>query len=140
MTLKALRRNEKNNERMDTKCRKRSSSHSGNYLQSTSHPFSCIPCPIPIIIGKKSFKAIIEEFELGFIKTHSLETLFDKAKRKTSVDIDIQQLMLLDQLYIDARYPGEMGLLPDGKPTIQEVTIFFELAKQIFETTKVVCV
>jgi len=33
-----------------------------------------------------------------------------------------------------------MGLLPDGKPTMQEVAAFYELANQIFETAKVVCV
>ncbi|HAZ03448.1 MAG TPA: hypothetical protein DD458_23930 [Prolixibacteraceae bacterium] len=77
---------------------------------------------------------------MGFIKSHSLETLYDKVKEKTGADVNIQQLILLDQLYIEARYPGEMGLLPDGKPTMQEVAAFYELANQIFETAKVVCV
>ncbi len=30
---------------------------------------------------EKSFKAIVEEFELGFIKTHSLETLYNQVKQ-----------------------------------------------------------
>lgn len=89
---------------------------------------------------EKSLKAIIEEFDLGFIKSHSLESLYNKVKEKTSTDINIQQLMLLDQLYIEARYPGEMGLLPDGKPTIQDVNVFFELAKQMLETAKIACI
>ncbi len=45
------------------------------------------------------------------------------------VKIELDLLILLDQLYIDSRYPGEMGLLPDGKPTVDESTKFFYLAK-----------
>lgn len=89
---------------------------------------------------EKSFKAIIEEFELGFIKSHSLETLYSKVKEKISTDINIPQLILLDQLYIEARYPGEMGLLPDGKPTIQDVAAFYNLAKHVFETAQIACI
>ena len=63
---------------------------------------------------EKSFKAIIEEFELDL-------------------------LILLDQLYIDSRYPGEMGLLPDGKPTVDESTKFFNLAQRIYEEAESAC-
>ncbi len=34
---------------------------------------------------EKGFKAIIEEYDLGFIKTHSLETLFEKVKDKLKI-------------------------------------------------------
>lgn len=88
---------------------------------------------------EKSFKAIIEEFKMGFIKTHSLETLYNIIEEKISIKIDIQQLTLLDQLYIEARYPGEMGLLPDGKPSIIETNKFYELAKSIFRVSKTTC-
>jgi HEPN domain-containing protein len=88
---------------------------------------------------EKSFKAIIEEFDLGFIKTHSLETLYNKVKEKISIEIDTDQLILLDQLYIDARYPGELGLLPDGKPSISEAKVFYNLGKLIFEAAELAC-
>jgi hypothetical protein len=39
----------------------------------------------------------------------------------------------LDQLYIDARYPGELGLLPFGKPTIKESEKFYVLARQVYD-------
>ena len=48
-------------------------------------------------------------------------------------------LVLLDQLYIDARYPGEMGLLPEGKPTISEAKVFFDLGKVVLENAKSSC-
>jgi HEPN domain-containing protein len=88
---------------------------------------------------EKSFKALIEEFELGFIKTHSLEMLYNKVKNIISLEIDTDQLILLDQLYIDARYPGEMGLLPDGKPSIQESKIFLVLSKAIYASSVKIC-
>jgi HEPN domain-containing protein len=88
---------------------------------------------------EKSFKAIIEEFELGFIKSHSLEMLYNKVKGKISTGINSDLLILLDQLYIDARYPGELGLLPDGKPSIKEAEEFYSLGRQIYEAAKSTC-
>jgi HEPN domain-containing protein len=88
---------------------------------------------------EKSYKAIIEEFDLGFVKTHSLEMLNSRIGDKISVDINIDLLILLDQLYIDARYPGEMGLLPNGKPTVSEAQEFYDLGVLIFNAAKSVC-
>ena len=88
---------------------------------------------------EKSFKAIIEEFELGFIKTHSLETLHNIVKEKIQLKFDLDLLIILDQLYIDARYPGELGLLPNGKPSIEECKVFYELARSILKTASLAC-
>lgn len=88
---------------------------------------------------EKSFKAITEEFDLGFLKTHSLEMLYNKVKERVSVEINYNLLVLLDQLYIDSRYPGQFGLLPNGKPSFSEVEAFFNLAGMIFENAKSIC-
>jgi HEPN domain-containing protein len=88
---------------------------------------------------EKSFKAIIEEFELGFIKTPSLEMLYNIVRDKITIESDQDQLIILDQLYIDSRYPGEMGLLPNGKPTLKESKQFFNLAREIVEAAKTAC-
>jgi HEPN domain-containing protein len=88
---------------------------------------------------EKSFKAIIEEFELGLIKSHSLEMLHNKVKEKLSCEISLDLLVLLDQLYIDARYPGELGLLPDGKPSISESIGFYNLGKLLFDAARSAC-
>ena len=48
-------------------------------------------------------------------------------------------LTLLDQLYIDARYPGELGLLPNGKPTAEEAKEFYSLAVQLHDIVKSTC-
>jgi hypothetical protein len=55
-----------------------------------------------------------------------------------SADCDL--LIVLDQLYIDARYPGEFGLLPHGKPSLSEVRIFYDQALQILNIVKETCI
>jgi HEPN domain-containing protein len=88
---------------------------------------------------EKSFKAIIEEFDLGYIKTHSLETLYNKVKGRIMVNIDTEMLIVLDQLYIDSRYPGAFGLLPNGKPSVSEGEKIFRFALDILEAAKSSC-
>jgi len=88
---------------------------------------------------EKAFKAVIEEFDLGFIKTHSLEVLYNIIHDKIMIKSDPDLLIILDQLYIDSRYPGQMGLLPNGKPTLKESKQFFKLAREIIEAAKTVC-
>jgi HEPN domain-containing protein len=88
---------------------------------------------------EKSFKAIIEEFDLGFIRTHSLEMLYNIVKNKVLLDVNIEFIIILDQLYIDSRYPGELGLLPNGKPSLIEANQFNIFAKDIFKAVKSAC-
>jgi hypothetical protein len=68
-----------------------------------------------------------------------LETLFNKVRELISLEIDADMLTLLDQLYIDARYPGELGLLPNGKPTVVEANEFYSIAKQLHESARTAC-
>lgn len=42
-------------------------------------------------------------------------------------------LKKLDELYIDARYPGDLGLLPNGKPSLEDASEFYEFAKMVHE-------
>jgi hypothetical protein len=38
---------------------------------------------------------------------------------------------MLDSLYIEARYPGDMGLLPDGKPSLDDIMKFYNFAQRV---------
>ncbi len=89
---------------------------------------------------EKSFKAIIEEFEIGFVKTHSLERLYSLVEKKITIKINTDVLTILDQLYIDARYPGEIGLLPDGKPSIDDSKELYDFAREIYNATKAITI
>ena len=65
--------------------------------------------------------------------------LYGKIKEKVTSEINTDLLILLDQLYIDARYPGELGLLPDGKPSVSEAREFYNLGLIIFKEAKINC-
>ena len=82
---------------------------------------------------EKSFKALIENESISVPKVHKLETLVSKIKIDLEVNIEI--LETLDLLYIESRYPGDMGLLPYGKPEIKDAEDFYNEAKDIFDKT-----
>jgi hypothetical protein len=39
----------------------------------------------------------------------------------------------LDFLYIDARYPGDLGLLPDGAPLVEDARQFYDFSRTFYE-------
>ena len=80
---------------------------------------------------EKGFKAVLEEHEIEVPRIHSLVTLLGKVEGYVGKDIDINLLQTLDSLYIDARYPGDLGLLPDGKPSREDAKSFYKFAKDI---------
>jgi HEPN domain-containing protein len=45
-------------------------------------------------------------------------------------------IIALDSLYIESRYPGEFGLLPEGKPNQKQAKAFYDFAQNIFEAVK----
>jgi HEPN domain-containing protein len=84
---------------------------------------------------EKSFKAVIEEFELGFIRTHDLVKLYGIVQSHLQFEIDLEMVKKLNELYTGARYPGEFGLLPHGEPTVDNADAFYQFAKAVFEQT-----
>lgn len=86
---------------------------------------------------EKSLKAIVEERNIEIPKIHKLKTLFNISGVELEGD-DSVLVSLLDSLYIEARYPGEMGLLPEGKPSIDESVEFYNFAKRIFDKVKMI--
>ena len=82
---------------------------------------------------EKSLKAVVEEYTLGHIRIHNLGRLFEVIRPKVTLEADVVLVEKLDKLYIDARYPGELGLLPDGKPTQADAQQFYDLAKSVYE-------
>jgi len=80
---------------------------------------------------EKVFKAVLEEHGIDMPKIHNLVTLYGKVESLIGEDLDMSLLKTLDALYIDARYPGELGLLPDGRPTIEDARRFYESSREI---------
>ena len=45
--------------------------------------------------------------------------------------IDEKKLIVLNEVYMDSRYPGDLGLMPDGMPTNEQAKEFIEYANEI---------
>ena len=80
---------------------------------------------------EKCFKALIEEFQIKVNRTHNLEFLYSSIEEFVAIKIDKKILAELDALYIDSRYPGSLGLLPEGKPTLDDAKLFHSTAMEI---------
>ena len=85
---------------------------------------------------EKSLKAIIEENGIVIIKTHNLQTLFLKIEEIIPFSVNELIISELDRLYVDSRYPGDLGLMPHGKPTLEEAEIYFQEALKIKNQTE----
>jgi HEPN domain-containing protein len=81
---------------------------------------------------EKCFKAFLEISTGDVPRIHSTLKLFAMVKDELKCELDTDLLTDLDALYIDARYPGDLGLLPDGKPTLENAHDFYDIAGKIF--------
>jgi len=80
---------------------------------------------------EKSLKAIMENASISVPKVHKLQTLLNKIN--VELEVNYEMLETLDLLYIESRYPGDMGLLPHGKPALKDAEEFYKTAQSIFE-------
>ncbi len=80
---------------------------------------------------EKSLKASLENSSKDVPKVHKLQNLI--AKVDFNIDVNDEIIMILDELYIESRYPGDMGLLPNGKPRVGDAKEFYAFASPLFE-------
>jgi HEPN domain-containing protein len=80
---------------------------------------------------EKSLKAILENEENRIPKVHKLQNLINRVN--IDIDFDEHVIEVLDELYIESRYPGDLGLLPEGKPSLDNAESFYDTAQYIFE-------
>lgn len=81
---------------------------------------------------EKVFKALMEEHNIEMQKIRNVVTLYGKVQTFLTDDVDLPLLQTLDSLYIEARYPGELGLLPNGRPTLDDAQGFYRFALTVF--------
>ncbi|AEI14080.1 HEPN domain protein [Flexistipes sinusarabici DSM 4947] len=81
---------------------------------------------------EKSFKAIIESKFDNVPKIHSLNRLYKIVSGFLAVN-NFVEINKLDKLYIESRYPVDFGLLPDGKPSLDDAKRFYDFAADVFE-------
>jgi len=83
---------------------------------------------------EKALKAVIEEVHSDVVRTHSLTRLYGLVKGHYHVIIENMDILdRLEAAYIAARYPGDIGLLPYGKPTPEDAMAFYRFAQQVFQ-------
>ena len=66
-------------------------------------------------------------------KEHSTIKLYGLVKDTLKTDIDYDLLTDMDDLYINSRYPSDFGLMPQGKPTLENAKEFYEFALKVYE-------
>lgn len=72
---------------------------------------------------EKCLKSVIENQDKPFLKSHDLIRLNEIAEVPLSAE-ETELFEIINEVYIDSRYPGDTGLLPQGKPTIKEIGQF----------------
>jgi len=85
---------------------------------------------------EKSFKAILELNNEKIPKTHNLILLKDRIEKYIQLDIDTNIFDQINELYIDSRYPTDIGILPEGKPSTQNARDFFCFAQKLYDNTQ----
>ena len=81
---------------------------------------------------EKCFKAVAEENGIAVAKTHDLVRLY-RLIHENIGHLDEEILYAVNELYIDSRYPGELGLLPGGKPSTYEAEKFVLFADSMLK-------
>jgi HEPN domain-containing protein len=81
---------------------------------------------------EKYFKAYILEYNKS-LKIHDLPKLYGIIKEIKDLEIDEDLLSVINETYIEDRYPGELGLLPDGMPSNEQAHNFLDFTKTIEE-------
>ena len=81
---------------------------------------------------EKYFKALILENGKPLAKIHNLLTLYGTIKEIKDLGLDEDLLAIINDIYLESRYPGEIGLLDNGlMPTIEQTDQFFSFAKEV---------
>ena len=85
---------------------------------------------------EKTLKAILESLDEPVPKTHNLIVLREKAKNYQKFELDKDIIAQINELYIESRYPSDIGLLPEGKPSLEKAMEFYRLAFEFYTKIK----
>lgn len=83
---------------------------------------------------EKAFKAVLEEFDLGLVKTHDIERLYALIDPQLQVDTDA--LQALNSVYIEVRYPADLGIAYGAEPNQEDARNFIAFAEEVLKKTR----
>jgi len=84
---------------------------------------------------EKALKALIANSGKTIPHIHDLRRLKHLAAQMTGASLNAADNDLLDQInqvYIDARYPADIGLLPEGTPSQEKANTFLIFAETLY--------
>jgi HEPN domain-containing protein len=85
---------------------------------------------------EKCCKALLEEAGRPVPRTHDLVRLTQILPVDEVGVLDDGLMVELSTLYIDVRYPGGFGLLPTGKPSLEDAHRYVEAAATFFGSVR----
>lgn len=80
---------------------------------------------------EKSLKSVLEEYESMVPRIHNLIKLKEMTEKYIEIPVDRKTLEQVNEIYSDARYPSDIGLVPTGKPSLELARKFFKFAQYI---------
>lgn len=80
---------------------------------------------------EKLFKGIIEESGADVPRIHNTKKLYELIADLIDQPINPDDLLYIDSVYIESRYPASFGLLPGGQPTLRESQKAIEIVQTI---------
>ena len=77
---------------------------------------------------EKSLKSVLEEYESKVPRIHNIIKLKEMTEKYLDITADKKLLEQVNEIYSEARYPSDIGLVPTGKPSIDLAKGFFDFA------------
>jgi len=81
---------------------------------------------------EKCFKTVIEAAGKPVPRIHDLVRLSALVSEIAAIPVDETTLIELSTVYLDSRYPVTTGFLPSGKPDLQDVSRYHQVAAEVF--------
>lgn len=85
---------------------------------------------------EKLFKCLLEEKQLPVPRTHDLLKLYRQVSQHLAIDVDVRVLEELSTVYLDSRYPSDLGMMPQGQPSNDDVKRFLVTAEDLYTRIK----
>lgn len=86
---------------------------------------------------EKIFKAVIESYRSNTPRIHDLEKLYGIILESGFyITIDENILAEINDVYIETRYPPDLGLMPNGIPSKETIRNFMNEIEAIIEQVK----
>jgi len=84
--------------------------------------------------SEKGLKAILQEKNIKPPRIHNIKILKDMAQNTLGfgLDISVEEANFLNEVYVESRYPPDIGLLPHGQPTREDAHRALEIARRVF--------